>query len=98
MGQTMSQLGTLFIDFTYKDTYDLPINSLSFINDLAVLYSPGSTAVKKKATAFTLSSPNPQLKACRPPTASTCESPVWSQRLTTGHGPAPPCEAPCCRG
>lgn len=41
-----SALGTLFIDLTYKHAYDLPLDSLSFINDLAVLFSPGSIAVK----------------------------------------------------
>ena len=41
-----STLGTLFKDFTYKHVYDLPLDSLSFINDLAVLFSPGSVAVK----------------------------------------------------
>lgn len=41
-----SALGKLFIDLTYKHAYDLPLDSLSFINELAVLFSPGSVAVK----------------------------------------------------
>lgn len=94
-----STLGTRFMDLTYKHAYDLPLDSVSFINDLAVLFSPGSVAVKsdQQTSGLALSSPHPQLKARRPPTASTCKSPVWSQWLTSGHGLAPPCEAPCCR-
>lgn len=43
-----SSLGqcTLLIDFTYKHAYDLPLDFLSFIKDLAVLLSPDSVAVK----------------------------------------------------
>lgn len=41
-----STLGTLFIDLTHKHDHDLPLDSLSFRNDLGVLFTPGSTAVK----------------------------------------------------